>query len=143
MAKQIVGLNELYETTDWKQLEAWERDIESRITEMTILDYLGSKARIKIKGNQIAKQYGYDHGYIPSDFNPRYPGEILSANEEEEYRKRHSSAITSAFLNYKPIEGWILRENYPEFLDAVEKSGNFIEYRMTHNGQAGYYQLKA
>jgi hypothetical protein len=127
---------ELFETPDWKRLEAYEAEIESAITESTLEDYLYKKALIKQFGRNL--QEGKLLNLTELLIN--HCSSMLSNNEHWEYTQRHRSAIFTAFKNGGLIQGWILHDDYPEFLAAITKKRK-IRTGLTKNGQGGYYQV--
>jgi hypothetical protein len=127
---------ELFETPEWKELEAFDADTESAITELTLHDYLYRKA--------LAKQFGRNiqEGklLVLTEILTKPYSSILTSNEHWEYTQRHKSAIFTTFKNGGLIQGWILHDDYPEFLAAITKKRK-IKTGLSKNGQNGYYQI--
>jgi hypothetical protein len=126
---------ELFETSEWERLEAYELKIESNITELPLQDYLYQKALIK----QFARNISEGKPLVPTEMLSDAPCSNLRANEHWEYLQRHRSAIFTAFEKGELIQGWILHDDYPEFLAAIGKKRK-IRTALSKNGQNGYYQ---
>jgi hypothetical protein len=127
---------ELFETLDWKRLEAYELEIESDITELTLQDYLHRKALIKQLGRNIHE----GKVLVLTELLSKASCSALSGNEHWEYIQRHRSAIFNAFENGELVQGWILHDDYPEFLAAIGKKRE-IQTALSKNGQNGYYRI--
>jgi hypothetical protein len=127
---------ELFETPEWRELEAYEAEIESNIAELTLQDYLYRKALIKQFGRNIQK----GKPLVLTEILTNHYSAVLSSNEYWEYIQRHKSAVFTAFKNGESIQGWILHDDYPEFLAAITKERK-IKTALSKNGQNGYYRI--
>jgi hypothetical protein len=135
-SQKLMNSIELFETPEWKRLEAYELEIESRILELTLQDYLYQKALI----NQLAQNIYEGKPLVLTELLSTTPGDRLSSNEHWEFMERHRSAVFRAFRKGELVQGYILHNDYPKFLASIAKERK-IQTALSKNGQNGYYRI--